>query len=99
MNKTDRKVCDVDRGWAARRVDNIYKMLDKVKKDDSFLFECAADALRTLSHISCRSGDDAYSTFLAAMANRLGSLIITMTLNKTSALEKPRRSKTRPQKA
>lgn len=93
MNDGDRKVCAIDRRWAAKRVNNIYMLLAKVKKDDAFLFEKAAEALRAFSSIPDRAGDEAYSTFLAVMANRLAM----MKFNKVPIPKKPQR-KTSPRK-
>lgn len=71
MNKNERKSFDIDRRWAAKRIGNLYTMMAKVKIDDAYLFERAAQALRDFSGIPERAGDEAYSTFLAIMANRL----------------------------
>ncbi len=57
--------------WAKKRTDNIYRLIEEMRKDDSRVLEMASTILSDLSDTPWKLGDESGAILLAWIAARL----------------------------
>lgn len=78
----------IDKKWAGERVDNIYKIIERVKNNDKALFYEISHALNELSTTMQNVGDYAYSNLLSTMANIMYTRALSLNTKKAKKNER-----------